>query len=296
MKLGLKIDIDTYRGTKMGVIPLCKLLDKYGISATFYFSVGPDNMGRNLWRLFNPAFLAKMLRSNAPGLYGLDIIFKGTFWPGPIIGKNFKAIFQSIKASGHEIGLHAWDHYAWQTKVGSVDELYIEKQLKLGLNMLQNICGIEVNTSAAPAWKADSNVLTAKSKFNFLYNSDCRGDKIFKPKINNVIFDQIQIPTTLPTFDEVIGQNNINVHNYNDYIISLLKPNSLNILTIHAEAEGIIMLNVFEKFIHKAKTHGYGITNLKNLLNDELNIPICELVKKEIPGRAGWIAVMEEHK
>ena len=60
MKLALKIDVDTFRGTREGVPRLIDLLQKHNAGATFLFSLGPDHTGRAITRAFRPGFMTKV--------------------------------------------------------------------------------------------------------------------------------------------------------------------------------------------------------------------------------------------
>jgi undecaprenyl phosphate-alpha-L-ara4FN deformylase len=290
MKAGLRIDVDTLRGTRDGVPELLNLLAAHDIKASFFFSTGPDNMGRHLWRLLRPAFLIKMLRSKAASLYGWDIIFKGTLWPGPVISKKTGAVLLAAADAGHETGLHAWDHHAWQARIDRMGIDAIHTSLKKGFDTLAEATGKMPACSAAPGWRCTDSVLAAKAKLPFKYNSDCRGDSIFYPLVNGKPLSQPQIPTTLPTYDEVIGHGGITDANYNDYMLTQFKPGRLNVLTIHAEVEGIARAELFKTFLRMAKENGISFTPLGDLLNDNLDIKQAAVIKGTIEGREGWIS------
>ncbi|WP_457554163.1 polysaccharide deacetylase family protein [Desulfobacula sp.] len=288
--LGLRIDVDTYRGTKKGVPNLQKILMSHQIAASFFFSVGPDNMGRHIKKLLNPGFLKKMLRSNAPNLYGWDIILKGTIFPGPVIGKRCSDIIRSIALDGHETGLHAWDHYQWQAHILKMSQKQIFDTLDRGCESLESITGKPPACSAAPGWICNDTVLEAKENFSFLYNSDTRGSHIFFPVVKKKTLICPQIPVTLPTYDEIIGRCGLNHENYNAYLLKLIQPNRLNVLTIHAEAEGIRCLDLFKEFIKQALARGICIIPLGSLLDKFSIAGPCRIMEKEIKGRHGKVA------
>ena len=293
MKLGLRIDVDTYRGTRLGVPALCDSLAKFGIKGSFFFSVGPDNMGRHLWRLLKPAFLMKMLRSNAAGLYGWDILLRGTFFPGPIIGKNLAEPIRRAADEGHEIGLHAWDHHAWQARIDSMDSEAIYRHLERGVQSLTRICGRAPTCSAAPGWKANETMLLQKERFAFEFNSDCRGSSVFIPEVDGQRLTQPQVPVNLPTYDEIIGRDGINSANYNEHLLSLIQPDQFNLLTIHAEVEGIACHEMFDEFLQSAAERNIEVVPTGNLLHDSALYPADRIAPRRLPGREGWIAFQE---
>ncbi len=293
MHIGLRIDVDTFRGTRYGVPALCSLLSDHAVSASFFFSVGPDNMGRHLRRMIRPRFFLKMVRTKAASLYGWDILLRGTFWPGPVIGEKLGHIMRSVSDAGHEVGLHAWDHHGWQANVERMKGDAIYRSLNRGVALLTGILGRQPTCSAVPAWKCNDRVLLEKARFPFNYNSDCRGEKIFYPLVRGKALPQPQIPVTLPTYDEVIGHDGVSESNYNEYMLSLMRPERLNVLTVHAEVEGIIRLEMFDRFLKMARSIGADVVPLKALLSTSQEIRLSTITSKEIPGRDGWVSCQE---
>lgn len=288
MRAGLRVDVDTLRGTRDGVPRLLALLDKYGIKASFFVCVGPDNMGRHLWRLLKPQFLLKMLRSRAASLYGWEILLAGTAWPGRRIGRHCADIIRAVERQGHEIGLHAWDHHAWQAHAGTWPMARLQRDIQRGVEALRAILGHPVDCSAAAGWRADARVVEAQQALGFRYHSDCRGTHIFRPRRADGSLGTAQIPVTLPTYDEIIGAR-VSDATYNDHILSLLRADALNVYTIHAEVEGIRMASLFEQLLIGARARGIHFCPLGELLPPLDEIPAGRIRRAEFPGREGWL-------
>jgi undecaprenyl phosphate-alpha-L-ara4FN deformylase len=283
--LGLRIDVDTFRGTREGVPRLLETLAAHDVKATFFFTVGPDNMGRHLWRLLKPRFLLKMLRSRAASLYGWDILLAGTLWPGRNIGAELGAVLRAAAEAGHEVGLHAWDHHRWQARALTLPVDALKREIERGVAAFREAIGREPDCSAAAGWICNERVLEAKASFGFRYNSDCRGRSLFVPTAGGRAFAP-QIPTTLPTYDEVIGRNGITDANYNEWLLDRIRPGRLNVLAVHAEVEGRVCAPLFDRFLTECRRRDIGPVPLSALL-DATAPPREPIALAPIDGREG---------
>jgi len=293
MIAGLRVDVDTFRGTRDGVPNLLDTLSRNHLRASFFFSVGPDNMGRHLWRLMRPVFLAKMLRTNAARLYGWDILARGLLWHGPLIGRLCRDPIRKTADAGHEVGLHAWDHHRWQSRVAGWDRHAVAAEIQKGYDALSDILGEAPTCFAAPGWRVTPDALLALDRFPFRFESTCRGYSLFHAVIENRRLSHIQVPTTLPTFDEVIGLE-CTVETYNEYLLGLMRPDRLNVLTIHAEVEGIVFLSLFRGFLKRAAERGISFAPLGEIISSVDKIEESGADQATVAGRDGWLAVQGE--
>jgi undecaprenyl phosphate-alpha-L-ara4FN deformylase len=292
-RVGLRVDVDTFRGTRDGLPRLLGILGAHGVRATVFVTVGPDNMGRHVWRLLRPAFLRKMLRSNAGSLYGWDILLRGALWPGREIGRRLGNVIRRTADAGHEVGFHAWDHHAWQTHLDEMDGATIRRSLSRGVETLASILGHPPRCSAVAGWRCDERVLLAKNAFDFDYNSDCRGHGVFRPLVDGTVCAP-QVPVTLPTYDEVIGTDGIDHENYNARLLALVAPGRLNVLAVHAEVEGIACAPLFESFLHDAADRGVSFCPLRELLPVVTTIPLGAIRGGHILGRDGRVCLQTD--
>ncbi|HEX7557670.1 MAG TPA: polysaccharide deacetylase family protein, partial [Usitatibacter sp.] len=153
MKLALKIDVDTFRGTREGIPTLIDILKRHGAGATFLFSLGPDHTGRAIKRALRPGFMKKVSRTSVVEHYGYKTLMYGTVLPGPDIGKRCASILRTVRDEGFEVGIHTWDHVKWQDGVASADERWTGWQMALACQRFREIFGEDAAVHGAAGWQ-----------------------------------------------------------------------------------------------------------------------------------------------
>jgi len=297
MRIALKVDFDTLRGTEEGVPNLLRLFDRHQVRATFLFSLGPDHTGRALRRVFRPGFLAKVRRTSVTSHYGLKTLLYGTLLPGPHIGRRTGALMRQVRAAGHEVGIHCYDHFKWQDYVASQDEAWTRRELVQAIDAFGEVFGEAPKVLGAPGWQLNGPTLALEEELGFRYASDTRGEEPFLPELAGVTSQCPQLPTTLPTLDELLGLEGINETNVHAQVFqaSRLPLPCGHLYTLHGELEGMKLAPVLERLLQSWHEAGDQVGTLANtfaaLAGERL--PRRRIVMREIPGRSGLIGVAE---
>jgi undecaprenyl phosphate-alpha-L-ara4FN deformylase len=295
--LAIKIDVDTDRGTRIGVPNMLALFNELQICATFLFSLGPDNTGRAIKRIFRPGFLKKVSRSSVVSTYGLRTLLNGVLLPGPHIGRRNEKIMREVKHKGHEVGIHCYDHIRWQDGLAKMTKEEVLAEFGKARTEFQRVFDAPAQTAGAAGWQANASSLAAYDNANLLYGSDARGKTPFFPSCNGTTFKTLQIPTNLPTLDELVGRPEYPIEKLADHYLNLLQPDVPNIFTTHAEIEGMQHLAWFREFLTKAKQQNINIVTMETIARQHLaqqdSIPVCELIQGSVDGRSGTMAMQK---
>jgi undecaprenyl phosphate-alpha-L-ara4FN deformylase len=294
--IALKVDVDTLRGTREGTPNLYRLLDQLKVRATFLFSVGPDHTGRAIKRAFRPGFFSKVQRTSVLEHYGLKTLLYGTLLPGPDIGREGAEIIREAARSGHEVGVHCWDHVLWQDHVLSKDPEWTEKQMRLAHDRLGQILGRAPQTHGAAGWQMNDAALSFEQTLGYRYASDSRGSSAFTPVVNGRPLSCIQMPTTLPTFDELIGLNGVTEQTVAAPILAQTSARDRDhVFTLHSELEGQKLLPSFEGLLRGWQAQGYDLGSMADQAAriDFTSLPRGRVVMGELAGRSGVLALQK---
>jgi len=300
--IALKVDVDTLRGTLEGVPRLQQELLRLGVAASFLFSLGPDHTGWALKRIFRPGFFKKVSRTSVVEHYGLKTLSYGVLLPAPDIGIKARSAMQAVAKAGFEVGIHTWDHIVWQDQVRHANAHWTQSQMKKSFDRFADIFGHAPTTHGAAGWQMNLSALEQLDAWEIPYSSDGRAPLNLVPyrvQLSNGPSRHIQYPTTLPTFDELLGVNNMSADDAVGHLLQLTAQNPNDqVFTLHAELEGQKLLPAFINLVKGWISQGHTCVDMRTLhhswqaTGQTKHLITLPLFFNEVANRSGELMMM----
>ena len=278
MKVGLRIEVNTLRGTREGVPRLMALLKQFRAGATFLFNLGPDHTGRALGSL-----------PRVPRLkcYGPAALLSGTLLPGADIGARCRDLMRSVRAEGHEAGVLALDRVRWMKRIGQAGEQWTADEMRRERARFEEIFGVPALTRGAPAWRMNRYAFRYTQRLGYRHCSDTRGDGPFIPVLNAEIAACPQLPTTLPTLDELLAAK-LNPDEAVRRLLELSRkpPREGHVHTARAEIEGTLFEPALRALLEGWAGLGQQPVSLRDYAAslDLAHLPRRVVVEQALPG------------
>jgi undecaprenyl phosphate-alpha-L-ara4FN deformylase len=293
-RLALNVYIDTDRGTREGVPNLVADCREFGVPACFFFSFGPDQTGRAITRSIQPGIWKKIRRAGRVQTYGLRALLNGTLLPAPHIGRRNAHIMRAVRDAGFEVGIHSYNHHHWQTHLERMSQPEVAAEFSAACLQFRRIFSAEPHAAGAAGWQSNAHSRAAYEQADLLYSSDTRGTHPYFPFVGEQGFATLEIPTTLPALDELLGRPEFPSDLIVRHYLSLLRAEQLNVLALHAEIEGLGRRELFRQLLGECQAAGVEFIRLddfaRELLTNREAIPSHYQVMAEIKGRHGLVA------
>jgi undecaprenyl phosphate-alpha-L-ara4FN deformylase len=217
MKLALKIDAATFRGTLVGVPRLVEALRAAGAQASFFFNLGPDRSG---------SILGRLLAESRQGASLIERHGLATRSTAPCCRARTSA--SAAPRSSAACAMPASKPGCWPG-AAPTGSAALRGPTPAGPSAR---CGAPwIATSGPrrrrrqpmppPAGRLNPHALRLTQRLGFGFASDTRGTHPFVPVWNAEVVLCPQLPTTLPTLDELLGSEDCNVDNVHERLLAL---------------------------------------------------------------------------
>ena len=149
-------------------------------------------------------FLAKMLRTNAAGMYGWRTLLYGTLLPGPQIAALVSRVTCARwPRAGHEVGVHGYDHVYWHDRLARLVRRRDAAELARGLRGVRaSSSGDPARAFAAPGWQCTGQQPGGdRRRRPALSQLHARQRPVPADRRRPRRFATVEIPTTWPTLE-----------------------------------------------------------------------------------------------
>jgi peptidoglycan/xylan/chitin deacetylase (PgdA/CDA1 family) len=226
--------------------------------------------------------------------YGSKTLLYGTLFPAPDIGISCADILRGVRNRGYEVGIQCFENSRWQNKVAHKNAEWTKRDMQSAVNRFTKIFGEEPRAFAAAGWQLNRDSLRQTQHFGFDYASDTRGSHPFIPTWDAEIIACPQLPTTLPTLDEIIGRDGITTENAVTHLLNLTanQPAHGHVFTVRAELEGGKWLDLFDQLLAGWKSQEYDLVSMQQYCQaTQGTLPRHAVKMGELKGRKGKVAL-----
>jgi peptidoglycan/xylan/chitin deacetylase (PgdA/CDA1 family) len=296
MDFVFKVDVDTRHGLLVKVPRLLDVFRALRIKASFFVPFGPDRSGVAIRRLWERRGMVRKAFSVSPlSFYGFPTLFYGILWPAPNCAEGAEDIFGRILGEGHELGVHGYDHIEWHDRLFSKDGSFMIEQIERSTEAFKKVVGQDPEGFAAPGWQMKESCYPELKSRKYRYSSSVRGRCPFFPVSGGGDGAFLEIPSTLPTLDELYVT--VEKRDPGSMVAEIVRDawsRDVNVHTIHAELEGGIAIDVLRELVRSLSERGVDFIRMKDLaarsLSQKRDITKSRIIRKNIEGRPGPVA------
>lgn len=266
-RIGLRVEVGSLRGLKVGVPRLVALLAGRGAGATFFFDMGPDRSGR---------FARKLARQLPPPGFGLPDFrqrygplgrVRGWLYPGPRLYRRGAKQMRAVRDAGFEVGVRGWCGAEWQAAIRDRDHEWTERDMRRAAGAFEKVFGEAPRAHAAPRWQMNVQAWRLVQRLGYEYGADARGEHPFVPVHRAEIVLCPQLPTTLPTLDElVVACGSPDAARERLLALTRERPGE-HVFGLSAESEGDALAEVFAAILDGWRVQGCEVVALRTLLD-----------------------------
>jgi undecaprenyl phosphate-alpha-L-ara4FN deformylase len=285
MKIGLRIEVATLRGTRHAVPRLAAILKEHGARATFLLNLGPDRTGRAL---------GSLPRVSRLRCYGLRALLSGTLLPAADVGLRCGDALRALPKEGHEAGILAFDRADWVNHIATADENWTASAMQRARERYEEIFAVPALTHGAPGWRMNRYAYRYSQRLGFRHCSDTRGSGPFIPVIRGEVVACPQLPTTLPTLDELVASGLGTDGAVQRLLAASREPAPVgHVLTLRAEVEGTVYAAALQALLAGWRALGIEAVPLRDYATGlELSrLPRRVVDEEKTAGARGPIAV-----
>jgi peptidoglycan/xylan/chitin deacetylase (PgdA/CDA1 family) len=153
----------------------------------------------------------------------------------------------------------------WLKRIAAAGEAWTADAMRRARDRYEQIFGATALTHGAPSWRMNRYAFRHTQRLGFRHCSDTRGTGPFIPVVRGEIVACPQLPTTLPTLDELLAGG----ATPDEAVRRLLEasrepPPSGHVYALRAEVEGTVFAPALRALLAGWRALGYQVVSLRD--------------------------------